>query len=268
MKNAIPAGEDEEKGTKGWPAEWIDPPLLALSFLTRIPVRRTMPGVTLADACVWFPVVGILVGAAAGLVLFLASVFSLPAPIAAGLALACAVLLTGALHEDGLAVVADGFGGGATAERTLEIMRDSRIGTYGTLALIFSVGLKWLLLTSIATAGPTGAILALITAHTLSRAILPPAMTILPPARGDGLGATAGRPGWPRSVGAAALGSAVVIVLLPYFALGAIAATALGGVIIGWIAWRRIGGQTGDVLGAIQQICEIFILMALVSALA
>ncbi len=117
---------------------------LAFSFLTRLPTRRleNLAGVRIAD-CIWvFPIVGLMVGACAALIFGIASDWLASPRIAALVAIAFTMLVTGALHEDGLADFADGIGGGRTRERKLEIMRDSRIGTYGALALLVSVLLR------------------------------------------------------------------------------------------------------------------------------
>ena len=129
----------------------VDPILAALMLLTRLPVRvaRPMAPAAFARAYGWFPAVGALVGAVGGLVLWGAG-GAVPPLAAALLAVAAQVLLTGGLHEDGLADVADGFGGGRDRERRLAIMRDSRIGTYGALALVLGVGLRVALLAPLA----------------------------------------------------------------------------------------------------------------------
>src|SRR5690606_40192087 len=109
----------------------------------------------------------------------------LPSGPAAALALAAAMLMTGCLHEDGLSDVADGIGGGSTRERKLEIMRDSRIGSYGTAALVISLLLRWSALAALA--GPAQVFAAFIAAHCASRALPGALMHVLPPARADGL---------------------------------------------------------------------------------
>ncbi len=163
----------------------------ATAFLTRLPL--TAPeGASIARAGWAFPLIGLAVGALGGLVFELTLSLGLTPFIAAMLAVAATMLVTGALHEDGLADTADGFGGGATPARKLEIMRDSHIGTYGVLALIVTFSLKVGALASIG--DPLLAAIALMTAHIAARAALPAFMFAVKPAREDGLSAHAGRP--------------------------------------------------------------------------
>jgi adenosylcobinamide-GDP ribazoletransferase len=174
---------------------------------------------------------------------------------------ASTALITGALHEDGLADTADGFGGGATREAKLDIMRDSRIGTFGVLALIFSIGLRTAALADIATRWHVFA--ALIAAHALSRGVLPAAIRRLDPARDDGLGAGAGRPEQNQVLIAFGLALVVAVIAIGLRAgLSAALGAAIVAAAIGWLARRQIGGQTGDVLGAIEQGAETAVLLA------
>jgi adenosylcobinamide-GDP ribazoletransferase len=183
----------------------------------------------------------------------------LPVMPAAALALAATVLVTGALHEDGLADTADGFGGGATATRKLEIMRDSRIGTYGVLALLLSLLLRWSALVAVA---PSGKIFwVLLAAHAASRALIPTFMAALPSARSDGLSANAGTVDVPVLRLALLIGFVALLTSGFWFALVAALILALCFFGLRALADRQIGGQTGDVLGALQQICEIAILL-------
>jgi adenosylcobinamide-GDP ribazoletransferase len=174
----------------------IDHLKVGLIFLTRLPIRysRPMPVDALARAGWTFPLVGALVGAIGAAVGALALTAGLGGFPVALLVIGTTILLTGALHEDGLADMADGLGGGETPEEKLEIMRDSRIGSYGVLALVFSVLLRSAFIGALAE-GPTGALpAALIAAHAVSRAGLPAILMLLRPARTGGLGAAAGRP--------------------------------------------------------------------------
>jgi adenosylcobinamide-GDP ribazoletransferase len=140
-------------------------------------------------------------------------------------------------------------------------MRDPRHGTYGVLALVLSVGLRAAALAQTGEAFYAG--LALIAAHSASRALLPAAMRALPPARDDGLGADAGRPGALSILAAAAIGAAIALAALgPLLGALAFAASAAAVLAAAIFAFRRIGGGTGDVLGAFQQIAEIVILLA------
>jgi adenosylcobinamide-GDP ribazoletransferase len=241
----------------------------SIAFCTRLPLDRKGPAPdsgNLAPACWAFPLAGALVGGAAGLVYWLTSRVALPPEPAAALALAATLALTGCLHEDGFADMADGFGGGGTSERKLAIMRDSRIGTYGACALILSLLLRWSALAAIG--DPAGVVPALVAAHAAARGALPAFMRLIPPARPDGLSASAGRPTAPCAVTAALLGLlALVLAFNP--AAGLVGAALLGaaGAAMGWLALRQIGGQTGDVLGALEQAGEIIVLL-LAAALA
>src|SRR5690606_36544225 len=180
-----------------------------------------------------------------------------------------AMLVTGALHEDGLADVADGFAGGRTREDRLRIMRDSRIGAYGTLALIVSVGLRWAAIVALLRNGMGTAAVALIVAGTVSRLTPVLLMRFLDPAREDGLGASAGRP-QDMSIRIAIVLSLLVLLLLATFtaALTVAAVTLLACWLVAALARNRIGGQTGDVLGAGQQVTEALVLLGLATALA
>lgn len=235
---------------------------MAASFVTILPVASSTPAADGAVArATWaLPVVGLLVGLAGALVYKVASRLGLAPNLAALLALAATALVTGALHEDGLADTADGLGGGRTRERKLEIMRDSRIGTYGVCALILSFGLRWSALATIA--NPWAVALALCAAHTAARAGLPAFMSQVAPARPDGLSASAGSPPG-RSVAIAfAVGiPALVLALGPGKALVSLILLALSGLMLARLAIRQIGGQTGDILGAFEQTGEILILV-------
>lgn len=236
----------------------------ALALLSRLPVRASG---TRGAAAAWaWPVAGAVLGALAGLLGALALALGLPAPLAAGLALGCGIVTTGALHEDGLADAADGLWGGWTPERRLEIMKDSRIGSYGVIALILGLGLRWSALAALFGAGH--ALAPLICAGALSRAPMAVLAARLPNARPGGLSAATGRPGAgteTRAILAALLLGLVTAGagLIPA-ALAAGAATALAG----RLALSRIGGQTGDILGATQQLAEVAVLATLAALLA
>jgi adenosylcobinamide-GDP ribazoletransferase len=229
----------------------------AVSFLTRLPVRGR-GDVERAKAVLWFPVVG------AGIGIGIASMYVgfsliLPRTIAAILAAAGGAFLTGALHEDGLADVADAFGGGLTTERRLEILRDPRLGTYGVLAIMVAVLVR---VGSIASMNPWSAAVLLPVAHSLSRGTAAVLMHRSPPARSSGLGATYGaastRRGASWTVGIALAIAAAAIGVWAIPAVLLCIATAVG---FGVMAHRKIGGITGDVLGATQQVSELAILL-------
>ena len=214
------------------------------------------------------PLAGALIALPAGLILAAAGAV-LPPELAAILALAALAATTGALHEDGLADVADGFGGGRTIERKLEIMRDSRIGAYGGVALCLSLLARFAALTALLRMGLAPALSAFIAAAALSRwlGLLP--MALLAPARKDGAAHAAMGP-TPRAL---ALGGALALAagLAPWWAAGAaigltltaVALALLAALGMADLARRQIGGQTGDVAGAAQQLAEIAFLITL-----
>lgn len=246
---------------------------LAFVFLTRLPLPRLSDAAarTAVGRAAWaFPLVGLAVGGLGALVLHGGAALGLPGLASALLALAATAWVTGALHEDGLADVADGFGGGLDKARKLEIMRDSRIGSYGVLAVVFSVGLRAAALVALLKAGgPALAAAALVAALTLSRAAIPLAMTLLGPAREDGLGAGAGSPGAARLGAAVALAGAVAWALLPGATLAPLFAFALMAVLaVVGLAARQIGGHTGDVLGTVEQVTAATALLVLTALLA
>ncbi len=236
--------------------------LAATAFFTRLPVDRRAAGVSrLANSAWAFPLVGAGIGGATALALMLAQVIGLASWPAALLSVLAGIGLTGALHEDGLADTADGFCGGRNREEKLAILRDSRHGTYGVLAIVLSVLLRAAALAAIGDVIHAG--LALIAAHAASRAALPAAMMGLTPARPDGLGATAGTPRAGGAIAAAWIGAAIALAALGPVR-GGIALCLAGAVVFAMaqLANRQIGGYTGDVLGAVQQVGEITILLA------
>jgi adenosylcobinamide-GDP ribazoletransferase len=242
---------------------------IAFAFLTRIPVRHgngdASPG-ALARAMWAFPLVGIFAGAASGIALLLAIAIGLPPFVAATLAVAASVLLTGGLHEDGLADLADAAGG-ATREQRLEIMKDSRIGSYGVIALSLALLLRIGALSSVATESALPLLSLLAAAAAVSRTAIVCLAFALPHARPGGLSALAGRP-----TGGTAL-VAVAIALLPCVALASptilagLAGASLVTVAVWSIARKWLGGQTGDVLGASQQAAEVGFLLGSIAVL-
>lgn len=250
------------------PRGWLQDLQLAVTLLTRLPsgqiTGEAAPDLARASRC--YPLVGVLVGALAGLVLLAAGGLGLPAIPAALLTIAATVLMTGALHEDGLADLADGFGGGRDRTQKLAIMRDSRIGSYGVLALILAIALRGFSLAAIAE--PIAAVAALITAESLSRGGLAGIMTMLPSARSDGLAAHVGRPQGGDALSAAVIAAAAAFLLLSWqLAALAILATVLSQGGLALLARHQIGGYTGDVLGAAQQLAATAALLVLGAAL-
>lgn len=231
----------------------------AFALLTRLPVPNHTPRG--ADAGWAWPLVGAAVGGIAALVVALANFVGLPVGVAAAMALAIAAILTGALHEDGLADTADGIFGGRDVERRLAIMKDSHIGSFGTLALILVTLARWSALAVLVTTG--GAVLALIATGALSRVPMLVLMATLPNARGSGLSKTVGQPGSTVVLVAAGIAGGLGLFLAGWITIWialALAALTLG---VAALARAKIGGQTGDVLGASQQLAEVLCLSLL-----
>ncbi len=234
----------------------------SLMFCTRLPLLRATPiaGGAIAKAAWAFPLAGLVVGLVGAIVYALAHKFGLPPWPASALAVAATVLATGALHEDGLADTADGFGGGNTREQKLDIMRDSHIGVYGVCALALSLLLRVAALASLPNAHL--AVWALIAAHGAARATMPALMFLLPPARSDGLSFDAGQPPTDSVVAAAVLGFLILAFCLhPGRGVVALVFLSLVVVLMAWLSSSQIEGQTGDVLGALEQVSEIMILL-------
>jgi adenosylcobinamide-GDP ribazoletransferase len=236
----------------------------AVSFLTRVPVgggeRRPEE---LAGFVPWFPVVGAGVGLAVAAI-YAASRMLLPPLPAATLAVVAGIGLTGAFHEDGLGDTADAFAGHHDRDSTVRILKDPRLGTFGVLAVAASLLLR---VGAVAALAPGAALAALPAAHALSRATAVATMAALPAAAETGLGASyALALSRRRALAGAAAGLAIALVLLGVPALGAAAAAAVAAALLGRLAVRRIGGVTGDVLGAVQQLAEMLALLAAVAA--
>jgi len=244
----------------------------ACLFLTRLPLpwRGAWPDGLDQRALAWFPIVGGLIGAAGGLAFWGFWSLGLPAWLAACATVALLMLLTGALHEDGLADMADGFGGGRDKAAKLAIMKDSRVGTNGAAALVLSLCLR---IGALAALGdPRTVALALIGAHAWSRGLLPALKLWQPDARADGLSAAQGRPNAARALVALIIGfslGATVLGKLPGTAGAAgllvLGLSALSVAALGLLSRRQIGGVTGDVLGAAQQAAELTFLLSLVA---
>ncbi len=242
----------------------------ALVLLTRFPSGAGAENIPFdyRRAARMFPLVGVVVGAIGGIILVLGGVFGVPALVTAGLVVAATVALTGALHEDGFADTADGFGGGGTTTRKLEIMDDSRIGTFGAVAVTLSILLRVAALAALIPAGGFRAAAALIAAEAVSRGGMVQLWHDLPPARPGGLADRAGPPD-DRAARVAVAVSALVVVMfiVPTFGLWAALSgcAAVIGVGFGCAALfiNQIGGQTGDALGASQQCMAIGLLVAI-----
>ena len=249
------------------PVAWWTDFALAAMFLTRLrlPVRESAGMAALKRASRMFAIVGLFVGLAGGIVYAVAIELGFASWLAASFAVGATILLTGGLHEDGLADMTDGFAGGGTPEEKLSIMRDSRIGSVGALALIFSVLLRVAALASLADIGIV--IAALIVGHAASRAAMTAVMHALPNARSDGLSAGVGRPN--RMAAGIGLAVAAIAALVLLQGAGLLAFIIVGGAAAGvaWLAQRQIGGQTGDVLGATEQTAQTAFLAGLTLAL-
>jgi adenosylcobinamide-GDP ribazoletransferase len=236
----------------------------AVSFLTRVPTGTgARPPAELARSVPWFPVVGAGVGLAVAAVYAGGRAILPPLP-AATVAVVAGICLTGAFHEDGLGDTADAFAGGWDRDSTVRILDDPRLGTFGVLAVAASLLLR---VGAVAALAPAAALAALPAAHALSRALAVATMTAWPVAGETGLGASyALALSRRRALAGAAAGLAVALALLGVAALWAAAAAALAAWLLGRMAVRRIGGVTGDVLGAVQQTAEILALLAAAAA--
>ncbi len=229
--------------------------LTAAGFLTRLPLpdHADWAPDRMARASRYFPLAGALAGACGGLVFWLAAQ-ALPPSVAAGLALAALIGLTGALHEDGLADCADGLGGGRSRPEVLRIMRDSRTGAYGVIALTLAIGLRWAALAALA---PASGVLALAIAGAAGRAMMVPATALASYARSEGTGALVARGAGPVEV-AVALGTALALALPGgWGGLAALVMALAAGAGFLWYLVCRIGGYTGDGLGAIAALGEV-----------
>lgn len=245
----------------------FDQIIVATAFCTRLPLPHRHHA-KLQHALWALPVPGALVGFVSGAALWAVMELDLSSWIAAILALMVSAILTGALHEDGLADVADGFWGGATPERRIEIMRDSRIGAYGVLALVLTTSLKIALIAEIADFwGAQPVWMMFIAIHAIARSGLSAAMAVMPMASQEGVAVYAGRPSVLSGLIALILGIAVAWLSLnvtPIWMPAVLAGVAVSVLaLVSLIAYRKIGGITGDVLGAGEQGGEVACWMAL-----
>jgi adenosylcobinamide-GDP ribazoletransferase len=221
----------------------------AFGLLTRLPLPRGATGSSTGSSVWAWPLVGLVIGPIGAAGYAIAWRGGLSPALAALLAVIAMALATGGFHEDGLADTADGIGGGATPERRLLIMRDSRIGSFGALALLASVGLR------------VGAL------AVLGRAAMPGVVLLSSPARPGGLGAALGA--LDRKRVALGCGLAVLSCLMlgrPHAMLEAIFAAVLVAAGMAGLGVRRLGGYTGDTLGATEQLAECAVLLVLASA--
>ncbi|MFZ5672207.1 MAG: adenosylcobinamide-GDP ribazoletransferase [Pseudomonadota bacterium] len=254
---------------RGWAADLA----ASLGFLTRLPMPSGLPFTTLADAMRAFPWAGALIGAAAGLLLAFLAAIGLPDLAAAGLTLAALAAATGALHEDGLADTADGFGGGRTLERKLAIMRDSHIGAYGVLALVLGLLVKAGALAALAGAPALHGVALLAASGAASRAAVVWFMASTPPARSDGVAQAAGQPS-DFTARSALISGGVIALFLLLLTLGLvpalliIGAGALAASLFRLVSLRQIGGHSGDACGALQFVSETAMIVAAAASLS
>jgi adenosylcobinamide-GDP ribazoletransferase len=249
--------------------EWLkkrtDDLKASLHFLTRLRFGSdgTTDSAAIARAGWTFPIAGVLVGLAGGMAYALAHWHAGAAWPAAAISVAATMLLTGCLHEDGLADTADGLGGGNTREQKLAIMHDSRIGAYGVCALALAIAFRVGAVASLADS--SSVILALIAAHAAARAGLPIFMFFVHPARSDGLAFAAGEPPRESVIAAAVLGAVILLLCLGLtHGIEALILLAIVMAATAVLSLRQIGGQTGDILGALEQVSEIAILFVAV----
>ncbi|MCB1533780.1 MAG: adenosylcobinamide-GDP ribazoletransferase [Rhodoblastus sp.] len=243
-----------------------------LSFWSRLPVGTQAPLPAFRTAIRALPAAALAIAAPAALALALGRASGLSPLMAALVALAVLAASTGALHEDGLADCADALGA-ATPERRLDIMRDSRNGTFGTLALIFSVALRAGALTALVQASTLLACLALLAGAVISRVASLTPLALLAPARAEGAGHAAGAPD--SDALRMAIVGAILCATLPLFAGAGAGATVFAAIVAAGAGFfvtsharKTIGGQTGDVAGAAQQLAEIGYLIVLSTAIA
>ncbi|SLN35939.1 Cobalamin synthase [Aquimixticola soesokkakensis] len=231
----------------------------ALGLLTRLPLAGLLghPDLDRSARAAWaYPLVGVVVGTLAWAIAGLAHWSGAGAGLAAVLVLTVGVMATGGMHEDGLADTADGFWGGWDVSRRLEIMKDSRVGTYGVLALVLAFLARFSALEGMIAAGALFA--PLVAAAALSRASMPYLMSLMPHARDTGLSRDVGAVSRPTATLGAAIAAAISLVLMGLAATAlAVLAVMVVSVAMGWLADRKIEGQTGDVLGATQLLTEI-----------
>lgn len=245
--------------------------ICAVQFLTRIPTPRLddFQPEWIQQSARYYPVVGLVVGGVSGGVLWLASLLWSPW-IAAVLAVGAGMALTGCFHEDGLADTADGIGGGQTRSRRLEIMKDSRLGTYGASVLFLNLALRILCVGTLATISPLVGLLCLVASNAMGRSIAVLAMAAMPYGGDPGM-AKEGKPDRTTALNVVLAISVGALALLPFKPLQATLAVAAGisvASVPAYLAWRLLGGRTGDVLGAVEQAFEIGFLLALAAILS
>lgn len=257
--------------------QFIDDIARSVAFLSRLPVsQRHFAGHTdkIADSAWAFPLAGLIAAIPAAALATLLVAIDAPEAVAAVLVVASLIVITGALHEDGLADTADGLGAGANRQRALEIMQDSRTGVYGVSALAISLLLRIAALEALLTSLPAlaaGPIL--LASAAISRATMVGHWASLSPARPGGVAASAGQPESRTARTALVIGfSAAVIFVLPVAGPSATFAACVGTAAVSWLMTRRtrlrLGGHTGDTIGATQQLADLAFMTTLALMLA
>ncbi len=238
----------------------------AFTLLTRIPlpVDHMKTGERAARAAWAYPFVGAILGLIAGIVALSLAALGVQTGIAAAAAIGVLMLLTGGLHEDGLADCADGLGGGTTIQKRLEIMKDSRVGAYGAAALTLMILARWSGYDAVITVDWLWAFIAV---GTISRLPMVLVMYGMPLARPGGLAATVGMVTAPVAIIATLLTLILAVVSIGLLAIPVIVIAILACLPLCYLAWRRIEGYTGDILGGCQQIAEIAVLATLTTLL-
>lgn len=234
--------------------------LTALAFLTRIPVNPSKPfdGADVARSTLFFPMIGCLIAALQIGLMWLLNLAAVPFLLQAFAATALVALVGGGLHQDGLADMADGFGGGYKREDVLRIMRDSTIGTYGGIALFLSLGTRVVALASLAEAEMGWCWI--VVAAALSRCSICLGW-LMPYARATGAGASITQFAGPAEVGGAtAMALIISVVLVGESVVLAVALCSVVFLVVAWLCHRRIQGVTGDTMGATTEIAEVMLL--------
>ena len=236
----------------------------AFSLLTRLPTPEPTFSTTspAAEAGWAYPIVGIFIALLASAIGFSLTFLGFDSGIVAGVVVISIIFFTGGMHEDGLADSADGFWGSWEPARRLDIMKDSHIGTFGVIALFFSLLLRWYCI-KISIEG-SFFFTSLIIATTLSRSAIPLIMSILPNARQDGLSAKTGQPSNITILVAIAIGASTTLLFSGWAGIIIITVFLLTLGIAMLLSRSKIGGQTGDTIGASQQLAELSIFSCLI----
>jgi len=240
---------------------WIHSIQRGLGFFTRLPSGHYDPA-ALGESAAVFPVIGLIIGALASLFIAFATFIHLPPTIGILLGISAAIIITGGLHEDGLADTADALGARGDREKRILILKDSRIGAFGAIALILALLIKLETLSGLPSSWHT--MTYFICAHILGRGILPTVMRSAPLMSNEGMAAAAGQPSVTAARTALIISFILVLLLMgPVKSIVAFGAAILTGLLLIRIAYRIFGGYNGDVLGAIEQCVELAVLINL-----